>query len=283
MSGTAMMATTMVYDPLTQAQQLAERVGVAQAKSLDSQALAVALRRIDGKDLVAAGDVFKQWDNLPIINYGLVVEHADMPESFMNEYPMAAHLGGRINQVPWLLSSTSRTGEGSMFLLHTFANPQLRKEFNANFLELYGLLLYLPKGSSEDTVRQILTEYGVQDMELNEDTLATLSAILGDFIFVYPMLVSAASYAAVAQQPVSIYNFEYLSNISYAAIFTGGILYDQLGACHMDDALYSISMPMLKLDFPKSSEEDLVIKRLTARLVEFAKNGWVYPNPYSHI
>ncbi|XP_064551989.1 uncharacterized protein LOC135437843 [Drosophila montana] len=213
LSGTAMMATTLVYDPLPQARQLAESVGVAQAKSLDSQALTAALRRIDAMDLVTAGDVFKQWDNLPIVNYGLVVEQADSPESFMNEYPNAAHLGGRINQVPWLLGSTSRSGEGSMFLLHTFANPQLRKEFNDNFLELYGSLLYLPKGSTEQTVRDILKVYGVQDMELNENTLAPLSGILGDFTFVYPMFVSAASYAEFSKQPVSIYNFEYLSNI----------------------------------------------------------------------
>ncbi|XP_030081377.1 uncharacterized protein LOC111594041 [Drosophila hydei] len=273
LSGTALLATTMVDNPLEQAQQLAEAVGVAGAKTLDSQALAAALRASDANELLEAGNSFKRWDSVPIINYAVVVEQPDAPEPFMTEYPIAAHQGGRIHQVPWLLSSTSRTGEGALFLMHIYSNPQLLKELNENFLELFGLMLYLPKGFTKETVQDILEMYGVKEMQLNENTLVDLCGILGDFMFTYPIYVSAASYAEYAQQPVSIYSFEYTSNITYNALATGGVVYEELGASHMDDAVHTIRMPIFFPDFARDSENAMVVKRLTSLLVGFAKNG----------
>ncbi|TDG47048.1 hypothetical protein AWZ03_006485 [Drosophila navojoa] len=278
LSGTAMLGTTMVYNPLEQAQQLAERVGVANAKSLDTQALAAALRASDANDLLEAGNVFKRWDSVPIINYAAVVEQPDAPEPFITEYPIPAHMAGRINQVPWLLSSTSRVGEGALFIMHIYMNPQLLKEFNENFLELFGLMMYLPAGHTKETVQDILEMYGVKEMQLNENTLVDLCGILGDFLFTYPLYVSASSYAAYAQQPVSIYSFEFTSKVTYGALLTGGVVFEQLGASHLDDAIHTIRMPIFFPDFPKGSENDIVTKRLASLLVEFAWNGQTITN-----
>ncbi|EDW02571.1 GH22069 [Drosophila grimshawi] len=274
LSGTALFPSIIVNDPLAQARRLAERAGVAHAQSLDSQKLVEALHQIDGVDLLEAGDVLKEWSNLPLLNYGPVVEKDATPDAFLNEPPLKAHLAGRITQVPWLLGFGSRAGEGSMFTLQPYSKPQLLKEFNQNFLHLFGLLLDLPQGAAvEETVQDILSVYGINDFELNKDTLVPLSTILGDFVFAFPLFVTANSYGDYADQPVFVYNYEYHSNISFETLLTGGPIYEELGACHMDDAVHTLHMPALLPDFPKDSEDELVVKRMTSLLVEFAKTG----------
>ncbi|XP_032586621.1 juvenile hormone esterase [Drosophila mojavensis] len=273
LSGTVMIVATLPDNPLEQARQLAERLGVADAKTLDTQALATALRAMDANDLLKASDVLKQWNKLPQINYGVVVEQPDAPEPFITEYPITAHQAGPINQVPWLLSTTSRVGEGAFFLMEIYTTPQLLKEFNENFLELFGLMLYLPKGYGKETVQEILEIYGVKEMQLNENTLVDIAGILGDFMFNYPVYVCAASYTEYSKEPVSIYSFEYTSNNTFAAILGGGLVKEELGACHMDDGVHTLKMSTLFPDFPQDSENAKVAKRMTSLLVEFAKNG----------
>ncbi|XP_034477227.1 esterase E4 [Drosophila innubila] len=278
LSGTALSAMVRVRDPLAQARQLAEQVGVPQWSSLDTQQLAESLREVDALKILEGGDIFKVWNNGPLVNYAAVVEQDATSESFFNEDFVESHMAGRIHQVPWLLGISSRAGEGALFLLHIYTNPQFLKEFNENFLEFFPLTLYLPEGTSTDTVKDLLALYDVQEMELNERTIVPLSNIVGDFDFLYPLYASAEKYAGYTQEPLSIYSFEYRSqsNISFSRAYSEGIVQPELLPAHMDDGLHTIRMPILLPDFPKDSEDNLVTKRLTSLLVEFAKTGVFY-------
>ncbi|KAH8261005.1 hypothetical protein KR044_002120, partial [Drosophila immigrans] len=275
LSGTALSNVVRVRDPLAQARRLAEQAGVAQADSLDTKELAESLRAVDAMTLLEAGDVMKAWHNVPVISFATVVEQDATPESFFNEELSVSHLAGRIHEVPWLLGSSFRAGEGSMFLWHILTNPQALQEFNERFLELLGVALYLPEDTAEETVKELLKLYEVPEMELNEHTMIPLSNIFGDFTFLYPLYVSAESYAGYAKEPLSIYRFEFhsLTNLSFTRAATKAVIPRELGPVHMDDALHLISMPGLLPNYPEDSDDQLAIDRMTALLVEFAKTG----------
>ncbi|KAL7737527.1 hypothetical protein ACLKA6_007654 [Drosophila palustris] len=278
LSGTALSAMAHVRDPLSQARQLGEQVGIAQSSNLDTKQLAESLRGVDALKILEGGDIFKDWNSAPLVNYAAVVEQDATSESFFSEDFIESHMAGRIQQVPWLLGSSSRAGEGAVFLLHVYTNPEYRKEFNENFLERFSLDLYLPKGTPTETVRNLLTLYDVQEMELNENTIIPLLNLLGDFNFLYPLYVAAEGYAGYAQEPLSIYSFEYRgsSGISFSQCHSEGIVPPEVLPAHMDDALHMIRMPIIWPDFAKDSEDNLVIDRLTTVLVEFAKTGVFY-------
>ncbi|KAH8370630.1 hypothetical protein KR093_004382, partial [Drosophila rubida] len=275
LSGTALTNIVPVKNPLAQARQLAESVGVSQAGSLDTKELTASLRDVDAMQLLQAGDVMKVWDNVPIVNFAIVVEQDATPEAFFNEEVAVSHLAGRIHEVPWLLGSSSRAGEGSMFLLHILGNPQLLQEFNARFLELLAHSLYLPEDTTTETLQELLKIYEVQQLELNEQTLIPLTNIFGDFTFFYPLYASAESYVGYAKEPLSIYRFEFhsLTNLSFSRAYSRDVMPRELGPAHMDDALHVVRMPNLLPNFPPDSDDEVAINRLTTLLVEFAKTG----------
>jgi len=277
LSGTALAGMVRVRDPLSQVQQLAQHLGILKPEDLDTQQVSEALRGVDAMKILEAGDIFKVWNNAPLLNYGAVVEQDATSESFFNEDFNESHLAGRINQVPWLLGVSSRAGEGGLFLLHIYSNPQFLKEFNENFLEYFRLSLFLPEKITTESVKDLLELYDVKELELNEHTLVPLSNILGDFNFYYPLYVAAEVYTGYSQEPVSIYKYEYrsLSNISFSRAYSEGVAPIELQPAHLDDGLHTIRMPILLPDFPKDSEDHLVIKRLTSLLVEFARTGYV--------
>ncbi|XP_062127648.1 uncharacterized protein LOC133840012 [Drosophila sulfurigaster albostrigata] len=278
LSGTALTNILHVKDPLNQVRKLAESAGVAQAGSLNSKELVESLRGVDAMDLLLAGDAMKVWDNVPLIDYGIVIEQDATPESFFNEALSVSHLAGRIHEVPWLLGSSSRAGEGSMFLLNMLTTPELLKVFNSRFLELMSVALYLPDETTEETLLALLKLYDVEQLELNEQTMIPLSNLFGDFTFLYPLYASAESYVKYAKESLSIYRFEFhsLSNISFSRAYSKEIIPRELGPVHMDDALHTIRMPGLLPNYPEDSADELAINRLTMLLVEFAKTGVFY-------
>uniref|UniRef100_B4MQF3 Carboxylic ester hydrolase n=2 Tax=Drosophila willistoni TaxID=7260 RepID=B4MQF3_DROWI len=274
-SGTAFAAFMRILkDPLKQAQKLAEHLQIKDANILTTQELAKALRQVDAYALLYSGDILKTWDNQPIMNYRPVIEKPS-PEAFFTEDPVESHLAGRIQQIPWLLGSTSRAGEGSIFLLRILDIPKWLKEFNDNFVERFALALNLPEGTSPQVVTEILNLYDVQVREFNNETLIRLAEIVGDFNFHYPLYVAAASYASYANlddNPMSIYSYEYRGAKAFSVYFTQGIEYE-VGSVHMDDCLHTLRTPVLIPDFPRDSEDATVMKRMTSLLVEFAKTG----------
>ncbi|KAH8258410.1 hypothetical protein KR038_011181 [Drosophila bunnanda] len=270
-------AMKILRDPLGQARQLAQVVGIDQAGSLSTEALAQALRDACPIKLVKSVDSLKMWDNLPHISCLPVLESEGSMDAFLVEDPLKAHFAGRINQVPWLLGVNSRAGEGSLFLLRAFKDQKRREDFNGNFLEHLALVLNLPDGTPAEIVRDILVAYDYQgEMSLNNDTMLALAQISGDFNFYYPLYETVSSYAGYAnleKNPMSLYIFEFHGMHSVTKLFSGTSEDWGVGAAHMDDGLHTIRIPALFEDFPKDSEDAVVTKRMTSLMVDFAQTG----------
>ncbi|EDW33332.1 GL20577 [Drosophila persimilis] len=263
-------------DPLAQAMQIAVVTGIENVDSLSTKDLAQALRELDSIKLLTAVDSLKVWENFPFISNTPVVEPVGCPEAFFTEDPVQAHLEGRINQVPWLLGINSRSGEGSLALLHVFDNQNLRTELNERFLEHFSQILHLPDGTSPQVVREILDAYGFEGETISNDTLVPLAEISGDFGFYYPLYESASTYASYAnpqENPLSLFVFEYRGLRTLSPLFSGSSVEYGVGAAHMDDALHAIRISAIVEDYPKDSEDAEVIKRMTSLMVDFAKTG----------
>ncbi|XP_022223271.2 juvenile hormone esterase isoform X2 [Drosophila obscura] len=263
-------------EPLAQARKLAAVAGIEGAESLDSKDLAQALRELDPVELHTTVDSLKVWYNFPFISNTVVVEPVGCPEAFFTEDPVQSHLEGRINQVPWLLSVTSRAGEGALSILRVFDDRKLRAELNSQFLEHFSHVLNLPDGTSSEVVREILDAYGFEGESISNDTLVPLAEIAGDFGFFYPLYETASTYAKYAnleENPLSFYFFEYRGLRTLSTLFSGASVEYGVGAAHMDDALHTIRIPAIVEDYPKNSEDADVVKRMTSLMVDFAKTG----------
>ncbi|BFG05266.1 esterase-6-like [Drosophila madeirensis] len=263
-------------EPLAQARKLAAVAGIEGAESLDSKGLAQALRELDPVELHKTVDSLKVWANFPFISNTPVAEPVGCPEAFFTENPVQAHLEGRINQVPWLISVTSRAGEGALSLLRAFDDRQLRAELNEQFLEHFGHVLNLPETASPQVVQEILNAYAFEGDSISNDTLVPLAEIAGDFGFYYPLYETASSYAKYAnlqENPLSFYFFEYRGMRTLSTLFSGASVEYGVGAAHMDDALHTIRIPAIIEDYPKDSEDAEVVKRMTLMMVDFAKTG----------
>ncbi|XP_044313778.1 uncharacterized protein LOC108048856 [Drosophila rhopaloa] len=279
--GTAFIAPVSVLkDPLSQARKLAKEMGIDRAESLSTEDLAQALRDVDPMKLLLSVDSLITFDPVPHLHSHPVVEEVGSPDAFLVEDPLKAHLEGRINQVPWVISLNSRAGEGSLSLLRAFSDPQRMAAFNENFLEHLAMVLNLPEGTSTDMVRDILDAYGFQGDSLNNDTMISLAEISGDFNFYYPIYETASSYASFAdleKNPLTIYIFEF-GGLHSVTLFYGGSTHEDfgLGAGHMDDGLHTLRMPFLFEDFPKDSLDAKVVQRITSLTTDFAKTGIFY-------
>eukprot|EP00099_Drosophila_melanogaster_P019735 NP_611085.2 juvenile hormone esterase duplication [Drosophila melanogaster] len=268
-------AMKILKDPLSQARRLGKELAIDQAESLSSQDLAEALRNVCPKKLLVSVDSLKVWDNMPHLTTLPVLE-APSPDAFLVEDPLDAHRAGRINQMPWILSLSSRAGEGSLFIMRAFINPKLRAEFNENFLEHMALLLNLPEGTPVQMVSEILDAYDFKGDSLNNDTMLKLAEISGDFNFYYPIYETISSYVTYAnleENPLFIYIFEFAGLNSITKFFAGTTDDYGLGAVHMDDGLHTIRIPVSFDDFPKDSEDAKVIQRMSSLMTDFAKTG----------
>ncbi|XP_041563311.1 uncharacterized protein LOC108141260 [Drosophila elegans] len=281
LTGTAFIpAVKVLKDPLSQARKLAIEMGIDQAESLSSEDLAQALRDGCPMKLLLSVDSLKILDGVPQQDCVPVLEDVGSSEAFLVEDPLKAHLAGRINQVPWAIGINSRAGEGSLTLLRSFTDPQRMIDFNEKFLEHMALALSLPRGTSPEMVREILDAYKFQGDSLNNDTMIALAEISGDFNFYYPIyetVSSYASYANLAENPLSMYIFDFGGLHSITLLFGGSTQEDfGLGAAHMDDGLHTIRLPFLYKDFPKDSLDAKVAQRLTSLIADFAKTGIFY-------
>ncbi|KAH8400774.1 hypothetical protein KR009_000936 [Drosophila setifemur] len=270
-------AVRIIEDPLAQTRQLAQVAGIDGAESLGTQDLAEALRDVDSMALLNSMDSLKVWDMQPLVTSRPVVEPDEgCPEAFLVEDPLKAHSAGRIHQVPWVLSMSSRAGEGSLVLFHAIADPKLQAEFNEDFATHLAQVLNLPDGTSPEVVKDILDAYDFHGNSLNNNTLIALTEISGDFNFYYPLYETLSSYVGQAdlqRNPLFVYIFEFIGMHTLAPLFSGTDLDFGVGAVHMDDGLHTISIPAIGKEFPKDSEDAKVIQRMTSLMTEFAKTG----------
>ncbi|KAH8327059.1 hypothetical protein KR074_001376 [Drosophila pseudoananassae] len=267
---------SILKDPLPQTRHLANLAGIAEGEDLSSKDLAEALRDVDAMKLLKSVDSLKVWDTLPQLNSRPVIEPEGSPDAFLVEDPLATHLSGNMHQVPWVMSFNSRTGEGSMTLLHAFSDPKRLEEFNESFLEHMSLALQLPEGTAPEVVQDIFDAYQFQGTGLNNDTLLALTEICGDLNFYYPMyetLVSYAGYADLERNPLSIYIFDFEGSRPATVFVSGTNLNYGVGAGHMEDGLHTIRIRAVVEDYPKDSLDAKVTQRMSELVTQFGKTG----------
>lgn len=267
---------TILKDPLSQTRYLAKLAGIAEAESLSSKDLAQKLSDVDATKLLKSIDSLKVFDTLPQLHSRPVIEPVGCPDAFLVEDPLTTHLSGNMHQVPWVISYNSRTGEGTLTLLHAFVDAKRQEEFNENFLEHMALALSLPEGTDPGVVQDIFDAYQFRGKGLNNDTLLALAEISGDFNFFYPMyqtIVSYAGYADLEKNPLSVYIFDYEGSRPATVFVSGNDLNYGVGAGHMEDGLHTIRIKGFVEDYPKDSLDAKVTQRMSELVTQFGKTG----------
>lgn len=172
MSGTANVPFAIAEEPLQQARRTAELCQVKDAQNLSTPKLARALRAVDVRTLLNAGDGLKFWNVDHMTNYRAVVE-ANASDAFLTVHPKELLSQGSYRKVPWLLGTVPQ--EGAVRVVNIMENSTLRQDFNSRFDELLLKLLEWPTQFSEqqlaEKMKQIHAEYFQQRHELNASTV----------------------------------------------------------------------------------------------------------------
>lgn len=174
MSGTANVPFAIAEEPLEQARLLGVFAEVQDARSLSTAKLARALRRVDARQLLNAGDGLKFWDVDHLTNFRPVVEQGGVAaEAFFSEHPRDILAQGKRPPIPLLLGTVP--GEGAVRVVNIQGNETLRKSFNSRFDELLQELMEFPPYFSQEWLNQstklLVEEYFQGRHEVNEATV----------------------------------------------------------------------------------------------------------------
>lgn len=172
MSGTANVPFAIAEEPLQQARQTAELCQIKDAQALSTPKLARALRAVDVRTLLNAGDGLKYWNVDHMTNYRPVVE-SNASDAFLAVHPKLLLAKGSYRKVPWLLGHVPQ--EGAVRVVNIMENKTLLEDFNSRFDELLQKLIEWPAQFSEQQLVQkmqhIYAEYFQQQHELNASTV----------------------------------------------------------------------------------------------------------------
>lgn len=142
MSGTANVPFAINDAPLQQTRDIARFCNISNVKELSTVKLTRALRALDAKDILNAGDKLKYWNVDPMTNFRPIVEKHSDKHAFLTQHPVKIMNEGKYTPVPWLNGGVP--GEGAVRVFSILANETLRQQFNANFHELFEKLLEFP-------------------------------------------------------------------------------------------------------------------------------------------
>lgn len=161
MSGTANVPFAINDTPLKQTREFAKFCNISNVEELSTAKLVSALRALDAKDIVNAGDKLKYWDVDPMTNFRPIVEKDGNTHAFLTEHPVKIMNEAKYTPVPWLNGAVP--GEGAVRVFSILANETLKQQFNANFRELFEKLLEFPSHFTRAQLRaktqQVIDEY----------------------------------------------------------------------------------------------------------------------------
>ncbi|KAH8314429.1 hypothetical protein KR059_006557, partial [Drosophila kikkawai] len=277
MSGTANVPFAIAEEPLEQTRLLAEFAEVPDARSLSTAKLTRALRRVDARQLLDAGDGLKFWDVDHMTNFRPVVEQggAASSEAFISEHPKDILAEGSRPSIPLLLGTVP--GEGAVRVVNIQGNETLRRSFNDRFDELLQELMEFPPEFSQERLNQstklLVAEYFRGQHEVNEETVQGFMDLISDRGFKQPLYNTIRQDVCHETHPVYLYSFNYRGPLSYASAYTSANVTGKYGVVHCDDLLYLFRSPLLFPDFERNSTEAKVIHTFVDYFVQFAKTG----------
>ncbi|KAH8361974.1 hypothetical protein KR200_002646 [Drosophila serrata] len=277
MSGTANVPFAIAEEPLEQTRRLAEFAAVQDARNLSTAKLTRALRRIDARKLLDAGDGLKFWDVDHMTNFRPVVEQggAASSEAFISQHPKDILAAGNRPSIPLLLGTVP--GEGAVRVVNIQGNETLRQSFNDRFDELLQELMEFPPEFSQERLNQstklLVAEYFREQHEVNEETVQGFMDLITDRGFKHPLYNTIRQDICHKRHPVYMYSFNYRGPLSYASAYTSANVTGKYGVVHCDDLLYLFRSPLIFRDFERNSTEAKVIHTLVDYFVQFAKTG----------
>ncbi|XP_044248910.2 uncharacterized protein [Drosophila takahashii] len=275
MSGTANVPFAIADEPLEQTRLLAEFSLIPDARNLSTVKLTKALRRLDARKLLDAGDNLKFWDVDHMTNFRPVVEKGLESEAFLSEHPKDILARGERPSIPFLLGTVP--GEGAVRVVNILGNETLRKSFNSRFDELLQELMEFPPNFSQDwlnkSMKLLVREYFKGQHEVNEETVQGFMDLISDRGFKQPLYNTIRKDVCHTPHPVYLYSFNYRGPLSYATAYTSANVTGKYGVVHCDDLLYLFRSPLLFPDFERNSTEAKVIRSFVDYFVHFAKFG----------
>ncbi|KAH8285026.1 hypothetical protein KR054_004014 [Drosophila jambulina] len=277
MSGTANVPFAIAEEPLRQTRLLAEFAEVQGARNLSTAKLTRALRRVDARQLLDAGDGLKFWDVDHMTNFRPVVEQGGSAssEAFFSVHPKDILAAGRRPAIPLLLGTVP--GEGAVRVVNIQGNETLRQSFNDRFDVLLQELMEFPPEFGQERLNQstklLVAEYFRGQHEVNEETVQGFMDLISDRGFKQPLYNTIRQDVCRDRHPVYLYSFNYRGPLSYASAYTSANVTGKYGVVHCDDLLYLFRSPLLFPDFQRNSTEAKVIHTLVDYFVQFAKTG----------
>lgn len=233
--------------------KLAEHLGL---KTGDLEEALSFLTTADTKLVIAASD------ELNLIFRPCVEKDFDTVEKFIADHPINLDLP-KVKDIPIL---AGHNNDESLAWVLT-RDPESQKNIIIDYLNQF---LNLGKEEAADAV-ELLRHFYVGDEEINEFTIWSIIDFDSDFSFNHPMARSIQKHLENGARTIYQYMFSYNGerNIGKHSLnITIG------GAAHADELGYLFG-PYFDYEEP-SSEDQVVIERITTLWTNFAKYGCVY-------
>ncbi|XP_069965151.1 juvenile hormone esterase-like isoform X1 [Bactrocera oleae] len=278
MSGTANVPFAINDAPLQQTRDIARFCNISNVKELSTVKLTRALRALDAKDILNAGDKLKYWNVDPMTNFRPIVEKHSDKHAFLTQHPVKIMNEGKYTPVPWLNGGVP--GEGAVRVFSILANETLRQQFNANFHELFEKLLEFPAQFTRAQLtlktQLVINEYFGGRSVIDNATAQGFLDCISDRGFHHPYYNAIRAYVHtvdVKKYPVYLYKLSYKGDHSFTSIYTGGVPIGEFDAVHCDDLIYTFRAPVIFADFKEDSADAALAAHFSRNLVHFVKYG----------
>ncbi|KAI4495710.1 hypothetical protein M0802_008333 [Mischocyttarus mexicanus] len=237
-SGTAFDCWTQTENALEKAKKLGALMGCPTSNTRD---MVNCLRYRPSQNLVAATQEFQVWFYNPFTPFGPVVEkHKDAP--FIDQSPVDIIQSGKIQDIPWITSTTSE--EGLFPVAEFMTDDNHLKELDENWNTIIPYFLdynnTIAREKHIDTAK-LIREHYFGSKKVNKKTVPLLIQMAGDRFFVVDSEKAARLQAKVNQQPVWYYHYSYRSAYSLSEAMSGSK--KNFGVSHADDAYLVLETP----------------------------------------
>lgn len=262
----------VIKDPLGQAKDFAEAIGIENYESLKPSELANELRHSDPEALINACDKLKIWSVDPMTISRPVVEDCKSHHGFLCDDPVDSWRLGNFRKVPILTGFMD--GDGGVRALSILENRTLLNDLNNRFDELMPKLMEVVDPSDEVTLshtNKIKRRYfDGKSAVLDANSIIRLYS---ERSFITPLYNTLQQLVQQDRKtPAYIYKFSFKGPLSYSKFYTGTD--KNYGPVHCDELIYLLQSPALfPKDFDKRSVEAVFRSKFVKFFTDFVANG----------
>ncbi|XP_068989548.1 esterase E4-like isoform X1 [Neodiprion pinetum] len=240
-----------------------------------SDSLVSCLRKKNFLDVVGVFEQFSVWQYEPFSRWACTDE-PDIKGAFITTSPTNIARAGQIRDVPCIMGLVEDEGLGTTIVFYE------KEEWFDDFLENFDYLLpilmywsYLPD-SGAAWVKAAKSYYfnNIETMNRSE-LLTSLTLLIGDATFTYPMYSSLLYQHAVAVNPQYFYAFRYRGTWSNTYLYSNPLT--DYGVAHADDLGYifpHVDYNIILALNKTPNEKDLQMREIMVQLwTSFANHG----------